>query len=78
MVSRSRSCIRFRNARTSVAVPVSSSAPARIAITVSSKSPPSQSSSSVSTYTPKIAAGTDPIAIQLESVMSTVFCDQCL
>ena len=26
---------------------------------------PSQSSSNVSTYTPKIAAGTDPIAIQL-------------
>ena len=49
IVSRSRSCMRFRKARTSVAAPVSSSAPARIAITASSKSRPSQSSSSVST-----------------------------
>ena len=78
IVSRSRSCIRFRNARISVAEPVRSSAPARIAITRSSKSRPAQSSSSPSTYTPPIAAGTEPIAIQLDSVRSTVFWRRCL
>ena len=40
IVSRSRACIRFSRARTSVAVPVRSSAQARSAITVSSKSLP--------------------------------------
>src|SRR3954465_2749927 len=49
IVSRSRSCIRFSSARTSVAAPVRRSAAARIEITASSKSLPSQSSSSVST-----------------------------
>ena len=78
MCARSRSCMRLRNARTSVAAPVSSRATARIVSRSSSNSRPAQSSSSVSTYTPPIAAGTDPRAIQVDSCRSTVFWRQCL
>ncbi len=57
---------------------ISAPDPAEVTPSTKSKSRPARSSSSVSTYTPPIAAGTEPTAIQVESLKSTVLRLQCL
>ena len=71
--------MRLRNsARASVMTPQKSSVIASARIRVSSNASPWARSMAPSTYTPPMAAGTEPTPIHTDSGMSTVFWRRCL